>query len=277
MKPTIRTRDGMEMREDLLSAFVDDALNERERCEVIERLCRDPQWRRRYEHYLLIGAALRGDKPLLAPGVLSVAVTKALLAAQDGRTAKAGKLETIPHRLRAKSPSLPTRLAHGVWRSMGARHHPGRGLAVTAALLILAGAGYFGFPQNDHGTADSELPRGSMAEARPGVQGFRPAFARFSGGESHPLLVVPDTAADASGVQRTASLDSEYLVLGDEGNALEWRTLLDSNTVLTGYAVAMEPAPQQRTADDASSVEAMSSWSNSRGEAAPRITQIGDR
>ena len=278
MKPAIRTRDGVEMSEDLLSAFVDDALNERERGEVIERLCHDPQWRRRYEHYLLIGAALRRDKPLLAPGVLSVAVTQALLAAQDGHAAKAGKLQTASHRLRTKTLMLPARLAHGVWRSVGARHHSGRGMAAAAVLLVLVtGAGYLGFPRGEYRTADNGLPRGVMAEVRPGAQDIRPVSANFSGNESRPLVFVPSAAGDASGVQRTVSLDSEYLVLGDEGNALEWHTLLDPNTLLTGYAVAMEPSPQQGATGDASPLEAPGNWSGTRGEAAPRITRVGDR
>lgn len=277
MKPAIRTRDGMEMSEDLLSAFVDDALNERERGEVIERLCRDPQWRRRYEHYLLIGAALRRDKPLLAPGVLSATVSQALLAAQDGDVANRKRLETASSRLRPRVPLLPARLVHGVWRSVGAREHPGRGLAVAAALLVLVGAGYLAFSQDDSRTADYALSRDTMAEARSGASGIRPVSAKFSDGESRPLVFVPGTAGDASGVQRAVSLDSEYLVLGDEGNALEWHTLLDPNTLLTGYAVAMEPSPQQRTTDDASSREATSGWSGTRGDAAPRITQVGDR
>ena len=278
MKPAIRTRDGMEMSEDLLSAFVDDALNERERGEVIERLCRDPQWRRRYEHYLLIGAALRRDKPLLAPGVLSATVSQALLDAQDGRAAEAGGLQTTSHRLRTKTFMLPARLAYGVWRSVGARHHSGRGVAAAAALLVLiAGAGYLTFPQDDYRTTDNALPRNTMAEANSGALGIRPVSAKFSGDESRPLMFVPGAAGDASGVQRAVSLDSEYLVLGDEGNALEWHTLLDPNILLTGYAVAMEPSPQQRTTDDASSREATSGWSGTRGDAAPRITQVGDR
>lgn len=274
MKPLNGPKGGVEMDDELLSAFVDDALHEQERRQVIQRLCRDSVWRGRYERYLLIGAALRHERPLWRPDLLSAAVAWDL-AAQSRQ--QAPRLGVQPAGSRGHAPHarrMPGRSSQEVMGTQHTGRHPTRGMVVAAVLLaMMAGVGYFRVFEGIDGSPGEALPASAVAEADRGGHGSsRPVSQALSRG------MMPGQDGEPASMQVVPVSDSDYLLLADEGSLLAWHTLLDPNAMLTSYA---DPLGSIEPSVNALGHGEDRSEPRSRSEAggrlaAPRITQVQD-
>jgi hypothetical protein len=258
------------MDDDLLSAFVDDALNARERHLVIERLCRDPAWRSSYERYMLIGAVLRHESPLLKPGVLSAAVAAGL--ARTGRPDVHDRgLRGLPRGLMGQARRMPSRLSRDIMRSLRVRQHPARSVGAMLALLTLAvGVGYFGlYEVLDGRRSGGMVSMVSLENEGPDAgQGMiRPVASALPGRQLRSL----DTGSEAPALQVASGGEGDYLILGDEGSMLEWRTLLDPNTMLVSYGGALA-AGQVEAGGGRDGMP--NGWSEGGEMAAPHVTTV---
>ncbi len=240
MKPFNRPKGGVEMDDELLSAFVDDVLNEQERRQVIQRLCQDSAWRGRYERYLLIGAALRHERPLWRPDLLSAAVARNLVAQSRQQAPRlgvqpAGSRGHVPHARR-----MPSRSSQEVMGTQHMGRRPARGMVVAVVLLAtMAGVGYFRVFEGIDGSPEELVPASAVTEAgRAGYANSRPVSETLSRRAARPMMLGQD--GEPASMQVVPVSDSDYLLLADEGSMLEWRALLDPNAMLTSYAGSVE-------------------------------------